>query len=66
MSGYKKFIIGFTRQYEINIPKNQSEDEAIKIALDNFGCDISSGVVCADLDSFTAEVLDEFYENEFD
>jgi len=67
----KKYIVNFTRQYEIEIDDNnldidENEDKKKSIekyiinnALYEFSCDMEFGFITADLDCFSAKIINK-------
>ena len=55
----KKFVINFTRQYEIEVDEKATEEYIIKLAQSEFNSDMEFGFISADLDCFSAKIIRE-------
>lgn len=55
----KKFIVNFTRQYEVEIDEKVTEEYIIKLAQSEFNSDMEFGFISADLDCFSAKIIRE-------
>ena len=55
----RKFVINFTRQYEIEVDEKATEEYIIKLAQSEFNSDIEFGFISADLDCFSAKIVRE-------
>ena len=56
----KKFVVSFTRQYEIEVDEKATEEYVIKLAQSEFNSDMEFGFITADLDCFSANVIGEY------
>lgn len=56
----RKFVINFTRQYEIEVDEKATEEYIIKLAQSEFNSDMEFGFISADLDYFSAKVVGEY------
>ena len=55
----RKFVINFTRQYEIEVDEKATEEYIIKLAQSEFNSDMEFGFISADLDCFSAKIIRE-------
>ena len=55
----RKFVVNFTRQYEIEVDEKATEEYIIKLAQSEFNSDIEFGFISADLDCFSAKIVRE-------
>lgn len=56
----RKFVINFTRQYEIEVDEKATEEYIIKLAQSEFNSDMEFGFINADSDCFSAEIVGEY------
>ena len=55
----KKFIINFTRQYEVEVDRKATDEYIIKQAQSEFNCDMEFGLISANLDCFSAKIINK-------
>ena len=55
----RKFIINFTRQYEVEVDEKATEEYIIKLAQSEFNSDMEFGFISADSDCFSAKIIRE-------
>lgn len=55
----RKFVINFTRQYEIEADEKATEEYIIKLAQSEFNSDMEFGFISADSDCFSAKIIRE-------
>ena len=55
----KKFKVNFTRQYEVELDENSSDEYIIKYAQSEMNSDMEFGFITADLDCFSAKIIKE-------
>ena len=55
----RKFVVNFTRQYEIEVDEKATEEYIIKLAQSEFNSDMEFGFISADLDCFSAKIIRE-------
>ncbi len=56
----RKFIVNFTREYEVEVDEKATEEYVIKLAQSEFNSDMEFGFISADLDCFSAKVVGEY------
>lgn len=56
----RKFVINFTRQYEVEIDEKATEEYIIKLAQSEFNSDMEFGFISADSDCFSAKIVGEY------
>ena len=55
----RKFIVNFTREYEVEVDEKVTEEYIIKLAQSEFNSDMEFGFISADLDCFSAKIIRE-------
>ena len=55
----KKFIVNFTRQYEIEADENASIEFIAKLAQSEFNSDMEFGFITVDSDCFTCKIINK-------
>ena len=55
----KKFIVNFTRQYEVEVDEEATEEYIIKLAQSEFNSDMEFGLIGVDSDCFSAKIIKE-------
>ena len=55
----RKFVINFTRQYEIEVDEKATEEYIIKLAQSEFNSDMEFGLIGVDSDCFSAKIIKE-------
>lgn len=55
----KKYIVNFTRQYEVDASEKATDEYIIKLAQSEFNNDMEFGFITADLDCFSAKIVKE-------
>ena len=56
----KKFVVNFTRQYEVKVDEEATDEYIIKLAQSELNSDMEFGFISADLDCFSAKVVGEY------
>ena len=55
----RKFVVNFTRQYEIEVDEKATEEYIIKLAQSEFNSDMEFGLIGVDSDCFSAKIIKE-------
>ena len=55
----KKFVVNFTRQYEVEVDEKTTEEYIIKLAQSEFNSDMEFGLIGVDSDCFSAKIIKE-------
>lgn len=55
----KKFKVNFTRQYEVEVDEEATNEFVIKLAQSEFNSDMEFGFIRVDLDCFSAKIIRE-------
>lgn len=55
----RKFIVNFTREYEVEVDEKATEEYVIKLAQSEFNSDMEFGLISANLDCFSAKIINK-------